>query len=428
MRQGQFQADVLYYSGDQIPNLIQLKEADPAGALPGYDYDVTNEEALLRYASVKDGRIVYETGMTYRLLVLPDHRVLSYAALKKVEALVKAGATVLGYRPTKAVTLSKFPDPDTTYKTIADAVWGTKGGKTGSHQYGLGKVIWGKTTRQVLAEMDILPDLAFDAHVESLDFIHRTLNGREVYFISNQSPDTLGVTATFRVGGRQPELWNAITGKICPAKAFTQKDGRTSIPLSFEPNGSIIVVFDKVIPTHRQGTAVSNDPVYTPLMEVKGPWEVEFDTAWGGPGTISFDSLISWTDDPRPGVRGYSGKATYCKVFKVSPAERADYILELGRIEDLGIAQVCLNGNDLGVVWMPPYRVDISDALKPGVNTLEIDVVNSWRNRLVYDKKLPEQKRLTRTNIPIRNKMKWAVPEVPLEAGLFGPVKILQKK
>ena len=428
MRQGTFQADVVYYSGDQIPNLVQLKEADPADVLPGYDYDVTNEEALLRYASVKDGKIVYSTGMTYRLLVLPDHRVLSYAALNKVEELVRDGATVLGYKPQKAVTLSKFPDPAKTFKGISDAVWGTDGGDAGSHQYGQGRVIWGKTARQVLSEMKIAPDLEFDAPVESLDFVHRTFNGREVYFVSNQTPDTLAVTATFRVNGRQPELWDAVTGKICDLKAFTQKNGRTSIPLAFEPYGSIFVIFDAAIPTANQGTATVNTATDEPLMEVNGPWTVSFDPAWGGPEKTEFESLISWTEHPQSQVRHYSGKATYRKTVSMNPSEGLVYILELGRVEDVGIAQVRLNGKDMGVLWTPPFRVDITGALKTGENLLEIDVVNSWRNRLVADEDLPKDKRLTKTNIPVSDRLRWGVPQKPLASGLLGPVRIFRQK
>ena len=422
LQQGQFQADVLYYGGDHIPKLIRLKESDPAGALPGFDYDVTNEEALLRYASVKDGWIVYSTGMRYRILVLPDHQVLSHAALRKVEELVRNGATVLGKKPQRAVTLMGYPASDAEFVRLANAVWGTAEEAVGTHGCGKGKVMWGRTARETLIEMGVAPDFEAGSTTAALDYIRRTIDGREVYFVSSQQPQAESVTCTFRVSGKQPQLWDAVTGRIRPAKAFTRRDGRTSIPLEFEPFGSIFVVFDTPIPASQQGTAQSNYPTYTPMVEISGPWTVAFDPEWGGPKGIPFESLVSWTEHPQSDIQRYSGKATYRKTIQVSATDAAGYVLELGRVEDLGIAQVRLNGKDLGIVWTPPFRVDITDALKQGDNRLEIDVVNSWRNRLIADEQLPQEQRLTRTNVRITPQ--WR----PLPSGLLGPVKILKEK
>ena len=421
LQQGQFQADVLYYGGDHIPKLIRLKESDPAGALPGYDYDVTNEEALLRYVSVKDGRIVYSTGMRYRILVLPDHQVLSHAVLKKIEEIVRQGATVLSAKPQKAVTLMGGPSSDAEFSALADAIWGPAQEAVGSNVYDSGKVMWGRTARQALAELGVAPDFEADSTTATLDYIRRTIDGRDVYFVSNQQPRDEAVMCTFRVGGRQPMLWDAVTGKTRPAKAFTQKDGRTSIPLEFEPFGSIFVVFDAAIPVSRQGTEQSNYPIYESIMEISGPWTVAFDPAWGGPKETTFESLISWTEHPQTGIQWYSGKATYRRTIQIGATDAAGYVLELGRVEDLGIAQVRLNGKDLGVVWTPPFRVEITNILQQGSNELEIDVVNSWRNRLIADEQLPQEQRLTRTNVRITPQ--WR----PLPSGLLGPVKILGK-
>lgn len=422
LRQGQFIADVLYYSGDQIPNLIRLKEADPAGVLPGYDYDVTNEEALLRYASVADGRITYSTGMQYRLLVLPDHKVLSHAVLSKIQELVRQGAVVLGAKPTKAVSLMGTPASDTEFSAIADAVWGKAVDAEGSHTYGKGKVMWGKTTRQVLTEMGIVPDFEADDPSAALDYIHRSIEGREVYFISSQQRQPVAARCTFRVSGRQPELWDAVAGTTRPAMAFSQTDGRTSIPIELAPCGSVFVVFDETIPSGRQGMATTNYPKYEPLLEISGPWTVSFDPAWGAPKEIVFDGLTSWTDHPQADIQGYSGKATYRKTFTSEMLEADEVVLDLGQVEDLGIARVRLNGKDLGVVWTSPHRVDITGLLKKGGNDLKIIVVNSWRNRLIADAKLPQEQRLTRTNIQVTPQ--W----MPRPSGLLGPVTVLRRQ
>jgi hypothetical protein len=168
------------------------------------------------------------------------------------------------------------------------------------------------------------------------------------------------------------------------------------------------------------------------VQTIDGPWEVSFDPAWGGPQSEQFETLISWTDHPDPGIQAYSGKATYTKLFSCnlqldeSATNRNGvkdlYLLDLGDVKDSGIASVRLNGKDLGIVWTKPFRVDISSALRAGRNELEIDVINSWRNRLLADSKLPADERLTKTNIQV--KRDWR----PLEAGLLGPVQILRRQ
>jgi hypothetical protein len=442
LQQGNFVADCLYYQGDHVPNLRRLKEDDPAGVLPGYDYDAVSEEILLEQTTVSDGCIYLYSGMQYRLLVLPDHRVLSLAALKKIKELVYNGATVLGHKPLKTVSLTGYPRCDEEFVNLADMVWGLDNQPTGEHAFGNGKVIWGYTAHQAVLQMGIEPDFEIQVNVLTaiLDYIHYTIQDTDIYFVCNQTDQTQDVTCTFRIAGRQPELWNPLNGDVCEAKAFKQTDGRNEVPLHFAPYGSWFVIFHKPIPAHgltltttRTNTEVSvcqwisqcPSVVYT----IEGPWDVNFwawpsltgDPAWGGQQSVTFDTLISWTNHSDPNVKNYSGKATYKKIFDcaLQLSDTDSYWLDLGDVKDMGIASVCLNGKDLGIVWTKPFQVDISGVLKTGNNELEIDVVNSWRNRLLADQKLPMDKRLSRTNI--RVKPDWQ----PLDSGLLGPVQIL---
>jgi len=431
LQQGKFVADVLYYQGDHVPNLRRLKEDDPAKVLPGYDYDVVSEEILLEQTGVTDGLIRLDSGMQYRLLVLPDHKVLSLAALQKINELVNSGAIVLGHKPLKTVSLTGYPQCDMEFASLADLVWGSDDEPAGEHAFGKGKVIWGETARDALLQMGIKPDFEIRTNEPSpaFDYIHYTIQNADMYFVCNQTDQTQEVTCTFRIAGQQPELWNPVTGDICAAKAFKQTDGRTEIPLHFAPYGSWFVIFGKPIPATQQGSASTNAQQLLPVYSIEGPWDVHFDPAWGGPQSIQFDTLISWTNHPDQGIKAYSGKATYKKVFDCalklnkpvsSRVERKDsYWLDLEDVKDVGIASIRLNGKDLGVVWTKPFRVDISDVLKTGQNELEVDVVNSWRNRLLADRKLSKDERLTRTNIQV--KPDWQ----PLDSGLLGPVQIL---
>ncbi len=423
LQQGEFVADVLYYYGDHVPNLAQRKEADPAGALPGFDYDVINEESLCSGVDVRSGELVLAHGMRYKILVLPDHATLSPAALEKVHDLVRAGAAVIGPKPRRMMTLAGLPESEQTFRRRADAVWGKAQTDVGEHRFERGRVIWGRSAREVLIRDGVAPDCEFrNAAERSLDYIHRRTEDGDIYFVSNQTEKGVNVGCVFRVGRRRPELWDALTGEIREATAFAQSDGRTTVPLTLPPYGSMFVIFRKSIAADAAGATRRNMPSCTMLEEVKGPWTVRFDPKWGGPESVVFNQLVSWTDRPEAGIRYYSGTARYNNVLRLPESvlqSTEGLALDLGNVSHM--AEVELNGKPLGVVWTKPFRVAITDAVRPGDNVLEIEVVNNWTNRLVGDATLPPDKRLTRTNITKITK------ETPLAAsGLMGPVRLMR--
>ncbi len=423
LQQGRFIADVLYYYGDHVPNIARRKGDDPAGTLPGYDYDVINEEVLCSRLSFKHGRLTLPSPMRYRVLVLPDHAVLSLEALKKVGALVRAGATVIGPKPERMMTRTGLPESERAFHQLADELWGDATSKTGRRPCGKGRVIWGRSARDVLLADGVPFDCEFrGADGKPLDAIHHRVGDADVYFVSNQAPQDVRVRGVFRVSGKRPELWDAVTGRIRDAVAFRQTDGRTELPLTLAPYGSIFVVFRQAIGPDVAGPARRNMPACKPIKRIEGPWEVRFDPNWGGPKSVTFDKLVSWTERDEPGIRYYSGTATYRKTLTV-PSDFLDgpgnLVLDLGDFSHM--ARVRLNGQDLGVVWTKPFRVDITQAARPGENALEIDVVNNWTNRLVGDASLPDAKRRTRTNIAKITK------DTPLQpSGLFGPVRLMR--
>jgi len=420
VQQGKFVADVLYYYGDHVPNLAQLKEADPAKVLPGYDYDVTNEDILLQL-KVEAGRILVPGGVRYRLLVLPDHKVLSPAALEKVDQLLRQGASVLGPKPQRLVSLVGGAESQKQFKELANQLWGDASATSGQKQIGKGRLIWGKTARQVLIEDGISPDFEIEASKEGVfDYIHYQIDEMDVYFVCNQTEQTEDVLCRFRVAGKTPELWDPVTGQTRRQVAFTDSNGQTEIPLRFGPYGSVFIVFTNEEPEPSATKNIVNYTDCVPVMTITGPWQVRFDPKWGAPEKVTFDKLTSWTQHSEPGIKFYSGKATYSTTFAFEEKidRRKEYWLDLGKVEDVGIARVRLNGQDLGVVWTNPFRANISDVLKPGRNLLEVNVINSWRNRLVGDRDLPESRRYTKTNITIRPEWKL------LESGLLGPVTI----
>jgi hypothetical protein len=422
LQQGLFVADVCYYYGDHVPNFTQLKSSDPAGILPGYDYDVVTAEVLLTRMQVKDGRLVLPDGMSYRVLVLPDRRAISLPVLRKIRALVEAGATVAGTRPGEATGLVGYPTSDAEVSRLAGELWGpsVRPGEPGEHRLGQGRIITGRTAREVLEADGVVPDFEHRGGPEDadLDFIHRRDGGTDIYFVANRAPRPEAVRCLFRVAGRAPELWCAVTGERRFAPACREEKGRTAVPLEFPPCGSWFVVFRAPASEHR-ATGEKNAPEFQPQEELEGPWTVKFDPRWGGPKAAEFPKLVSWSERSEPGIRFYSGCATYARRFDLPEGLRAPgrrLWLDLGDLREL--AGVRVNGRNLGIVWAPPFRVDITDCVRPADNALEVDVVNFWPNRIIGDHSLPPEKRFTRTNIRKLTK------DTPLmRSGLFGPVR-----
>jgi len=165
---------------------------------------------------------------------------------------------------------------------------------------------------------------------------------------------------------------------------------------------------------------VESGPIAAPL-EIAGPWEVQFPPGLGAPESAVFDKLASWTTRPETGIKYFSGTATYVKEIEI-PADvvgkETALHLDLGKVKEL--AGVRLNGKDLGVLWKPPFLVDISQAVKPGKNRLEVKVTNLWPNRLIGDQSLPEAERITQNT----DDKHFAKNSALLESGLLGPVNI----
>lgn len=430
MQQGRFVADVLYYYGDHVPNIAILKDNDPAGALPGFDYDVINEDRLLAL-SVVNGRVTLPHGMDYRVLVIPDHQVMSLKALQKVYELVQAGATVIGPKTLKTVSLVDYPASEGEVEQIARELWGNKVSHRGDRKVGNGRMAWGYTAREWLLANNIQPDCFFrllpegntegapaDNDPGRFGYIHHRLGEADYYFIRSGWSKATGAEVTFRVSGMLPEFWDPVSGSVWPAKAWKQENGHTTVPVRFHPYGSLFVVFRRPLADEKSSAEGRNVAGFEPQKTLEGDWEVSFDPRWGGPARVEFDTLQSWTSRPEAGVRFYSGAAVYHKTFSYKGDRDGRLWLDLGDIRDVGVAHVKLNGKDLGTVWAPPFRVDISGLLKRKNNKLEVEVINSWRNRLVGDRGLPPEKRFTKTNITIRDD--WEL----LPSGLLGPVVI----
>jgi hypothetical protein len=243
---------------------------------------------------------------------------------------------------------------------------------------------WG---RFVTGESDFaINDPQGDINVRA---VHRRDGDTDVYFVANVNRQAGSASCTFAVNGKQPELWDPVRGTMRILDEYSIKDGKTTIPLEFDDSESVFVVFRKPLPADVTPSGGRNFPALTCVAEIPGPWAVRFDPAWGGPENAVFEKLVNWTERKETGIRYYSGTASYaCKFDK--PAALAGGIpvwLDLGTVHDL--AQVLLNGRDLGIIWTAPCRFDITSALKPVDNSLEIRITNTWANRLIGDEQEP---------------------------------------
>ena len=409
LQQGKFVADVCYYYGDHVPNFAQGRASDPAQVGPGRDYDVITEDAILTRLSCRNGLLVLPDGMSYRMLVLRDNDAISLPVLRKLRELVAAGATVIGPRPVRATGLTDYPQSDAEVRNLAEELWGA------------GKIVAAKSAGASLLATGLKPDFAWtgDAKPTTIGFIHRRTAAEDIYFVNNREPVAVKLAAEFRITGKGVELWDAVSGdrRVVAGQAG---EGTTKVPLALPPCGSVFVVFrGQAAPT----AAPSVLPEPQEVATLAGPWSVRFDPAWGGPAqVVEFADLVDWTTRPEPGIRYYSGTATYQKQWdwKGDP-KTAGLLLDLGALREL--AEVKLNGRSLGIVWAPPFRVAIpADALKPGTNNLEIAVVNFWPNRIIGDASQPAGKRFTRTNV------RMLTAKTPLvSSGLLGPVRVLRQ-
>ena len=164
-------------------------------------------------------------------------------------------------------------------------------------------------------------------------------------------------------------------------------------------------------------------------VEIKGPWTLNFPEKWGAPEQAQLSELISWTDNSDPGIKYFSGTASYHNKIHISKKgynTKFPIYLDLNEVFD--VAEVFINGTSAGILWTKPFILDIRDFVKVGVNDLRIEITNMWVNRLTGDMELPLKERFTKTNQPFIVKDNWAGGGDETyhlqKAGLLGPVKL----
>jgi hypothetical protein len=405
LRQGVTVSDVLYLTPEGAPHVFRA----PASALEGtgpladkkaYGFDGCSPNILMDRAEVKNGRIVFPGGTSYRLMVLPEFETMTPKLLAKITELVKTGATIIGSPPVKSPSLSDYPKCDDEVRKLARELWGTfeRPVEIIKRKYGQGTLYFGGSkpkglypdyddTASVLKQMGVSKDFTSTGPVR---YGHRITKQQEIYFVSNKSGEPIQADCTFRVAKSKPQLWNPVRGQRRALPQYKIQNGLTTIPLEFAPFESYFVIFPRKKSASLPVIAESvNFPAATLVKILGGAWDVSFDSKWGGPEKVTFNTLDDWTSREAKGIKYYSGIATYKKNFDHSHRSDKRVYLDLGTVHDM--ARVKLNGKDLGVIWCAPWRVDITEAVETKGNVLEIDIANRWPNRLLGDQQSPDK-------------------------------------
>jgi len=464
LQQGTPVADIAYLLPEGAPSTMPfwgsgLQPAPP----PGYDYDYLNTDIILHHTNVVpeggihvDGSHDLPEGITYRLLVLPPTTQMTPEVLRKLHELVAAGATVTGPRPTSTPSVLHYPDADTEVHSLATDLWGDMDGVTlNQHAFGKGMTYFGLSIEEILNRRKVSPDFASGSSLDTPPaWVHRHTPTAEIYFVANQSDAPQNIEARFRVTGKDVYIWRPMDGTMTgdnprnevaytsvarieertgnrqpglqPAAYFTQS-GFTTIPLHLAERESVFVVFrNSVAATSRTAPAITE----TNLTTVSGTWTLNFPAHWGAPPSITMPKLISWTDSTDPGIKYFSGTASYTTMLQASATWfRPDQQiwLDLGKVCD--IAEVRINGKPVGIRWAPPYRLEVTTDLHPGSNRIEIAVTNEWTNRQIGDRAIPEGQRVLPSSgvAPGRPGSGGAFgrPQSPVESGLLGDVRLV---
>ncbi|NMW32957.1 glycoside hydrolase family 2 [Altererythrobacter sp. RZ02] len=410
LQQGHNVADIAYFIGEDVPKMIGIVE--PA-LPPGYDYDFVNGEAIQSLLDVGGGDLVRADGGRYALLVLPPQNTMRPELLRRLSEMVKAGAAVFGQRPVRSPSMKDFGLADAEVQSLAQSMWGEcQGSASRMVSYGRGKIFCGDDLEAALRSLGRTPDIS-GIDSKNIMWNHRRTLSEDIYFVSNQLDEPATISPRFRSIRKYAELWDPVTGRRF-ALPDPGTDGSVG-EISLAEHQSVFVAFTDVRNSDLRDYVAAQ--MRSTLLTLDGPWSVEFHNERTGPMLKTFETLVDWAAHSEDAVRYHSGKATYKISFEYDGKDGDEVYLKLGKVRDLAIVR--LNGEAGATVWSHPWEVDLSFAIKSGRNELEIDVINTWANRIIGDLRDTSQPRQTVTVLD-----HYDANSALLPGGLLGPVII----
>ncbi len=412
LQQGKFVADIIYIYG-QGTNLTYLFRNGMPSIPEGYNYDFLNAGAVPNVLNAEDGEIATETGMDYNLLVLDEStRYMSLPVLRAILEMVEAGANVVGNKPVNTLSLN---DDESEFQSIVNHLWADK---HGINNIGKGKVYAGLTIEEALRDLQIQPDVIFSNTKpdSEMRFVYRSLGDQQIYWVNTTDKQGSSPKISFAIEGKEPEVWNPVTGEASKV-TYSMENGRTEVSLNMDPEDALFIVFgnDTDIKSYKLP-----EKTETELITLTGDWTVTFQTDCGAPSEVVFSELTDWSTNSDTGIKYFSGTATYSKTIQTAEewlSENSQIWIDLGDVKNL--AEVYVNGQNLGITWKKPFKVNVTEALQQGGNTIDIKVTNLWINRIVGDLQPDVPEKYTFTPFPFFQSNSPLNP-----SGLLGPVKI----
>ncbi|MFD2571815.1 glycosyl hydrolase [Spirosoma soli] len=402
LQQGKPVVDVLYYYGEN--HNITSAFASKLPLVPfGYEYDFVNAATVLTALKVENGKIVAPSGQQYNLMVLDSTaRYMTLPVLKKIRDLVKSGMRLTGTKPEHSPSLADNPSE---FQVVVSEIWGSP-------------TVVNKPIDAVLKGLNVAKDVEVSNAKAEVLYVHRQATDQDIYWLNSRSDAPNEAVVSFRVTGKVPELWHPQTGKV-EKISYEIKDGRTIVPLQFDPWDAYFIVFQQKATANSYTKPSVSESTATP---VSGPWAVRFQAGRGAPERATLPQLASFSDHADAGIKYFSGTATYENAFDLTSFDKAGrYIIDLGDVKN--IAEVIVNGKSMGIVWKKPFRLDVTDALKTGRNTVQINVTNLWVNRLIGDQQPGVAQKITFTTMPF-----YRADSPLLPSGLLGPVTLRSMK
>jgi len=392
LQQGCFVGDILYYYGEDSNVCSEYGHGLPK-VPSGFNYDFISPRVLMDMR-VKNGKIVSPSGSGYEVIVLDRNTdAMSVEVLQKVASLVSKGVKVVGKAPS---LISSNKGTKEEFDTLVDRIWNS--GRSNVYS----------SLEDALKSYS--PDYICK---DSLNVVHRDLGRSQIYWVANPSGEELRTCISFNVSGMKPQLWHADTGKMEDV-TYRISQGRTEVSFNLTSHDAVFVVFLKktaldsmtLIPR----TVVASSPI-------EGPWRLSFQEGRGAPeGETIFEDLHSFDLDENPGIRYFSGTASYETEFNFEdePTGERTVLLDLGTVKNL--AKVFLNGEEMAVLWKKPFRCDVTSSIRKGGNSLRVEVTNLWVNRIIGDLQEGAEKY---TYIPYDF---YKADDSLLPSGLLGPV------
>lgn len=419
LQQGQPVAQIAYFIGDNAPSVTGPLLPPPP---PGYKGVFINAEVIVRDLEVRRGQFVLPHGVAFDVLVLPPLSKMRPEVIERIAVLARSGGQIVGPLPSRSPSQGGYPDADARVAASARAIQ-TGGRRKAADAFA-----------SALNAANSVPSIA--APPRELAWIHRRTTNGDIFFLSNQSDAPLAFDADLYAPTGVPQLWDATTGRVASTLAFARSAERVRVPLHLPPTASVFVIVSREqapvsgVPMAVDGRAslplvkqikapAARQVVQSGDFAITGAWTVNFPSMVNA--TRRFDALTTWSKHEDPAVRHFHGTAIYSIDFDL-PAEKLDDVcmIDLGEVGVL--AEVRVNGVDCGVAWSKPMVIDVSAAVRPGSNRIEVAVTNTWFNRLVglqdFPKGVPGLTDQPAISVPLDTKAAL------MDGGLIGPVRL----